>query len=63
MKMLSLAVGLAVCGLLNAGPVYNGLVKAQEVRARDGVGNFLSKLKAGKTVTVAYTGGTLTLKL
>ena len=60
MKMLSLAVGLAVCGLLNAGPVYNGLVKAQEVRARDGVGNFLSKLKAGKTVTVAYLGGSIT---
>ncbi|MBQ7190922.1 MAG: SGNH/GDSL hydrolase family protein [Kiritimatiellae bacterium] len=33
---------------------------AQEVRAREGVGNFLQKLKAGKPVTVAYLGGSIT---
>ena len=60
MRRLWLAVGLAVCGLLQAVPVYSGPAKAQEVRARNGVGNFLAKLKAGKTVTVAYLGGSIT---
>ena len=60
MRLLSLAACLAACGLLQAEPTFNGLVKAQEVRAREGVGNFLAKLKAGKTVTVAYLGGSIT---
>ena len=60
MRFSSLAAILAVCGLLQAEPTFNGLVKAQEVRAREGVGNFLAKLKAGKTVTVAYLGGSIT---
>ncbi|MBR4172690.1 MAG: SGNH/GDSL hydrolase family protein [Kiritimatiellae bacterium] len=33
---------------------------AQEVRAREGVGNFMQKLKDGKPVTVAYLGGSIT---
>ena len=57
---LSLAACLAVGGLLQAAPAYNGPVKAQELRARDGVGNFLAKLKTGKPVTVAYLGGSIT---
>ena len=61
MRRLCLAACLAAGGLLQAAvPTYNGPVKAQEVRARDGVGNFLTKLKAGKTVTVAYLGGSIT---
>jgi len=60
MRFLSLAACLVACGFLHAAPTYNGPVKAQEVRARDGVGNFLTKLKAGKTVTVAYLGGSIT---
>ena len=51
-RLLSLAAGLAACAFLRAAPTYNGPVKAQEVRPREGVGNFLDKLKAGKTVTV-----------
>ena len=35
-------------------------VQAQEVRARVGVGNFLKKVKAGKEMTVAYLGGSIT---
>ena len=60
MRFVTLMVCLSACGLLQAAPAYNGPVKAQEVRARDGVGNFLSKLKAGKTVTIAYLGGSIT---
>lgn len=60
MKSFCLAVGLVFCGFLHAAPAYNGPVKAQEVRVRDGAGNFLAKLKAGKTVTVAYLGGSIT---
>ena len=36
------------------------LVKAEEVHVRKGAGNFLEKLKAGKSVTVAYLGGSIT---
>lgn len=36
------------------------LVKAEEVHARKGVGNFIAKLEAGKPVTVAYLGGSIT---
>ena len=60
MRTLILAACLAVSGLLQAAPVYNGPVKAEEVRTREGVGNFLAKLKASKTVTVAYLGGSIT---
>ena len=60
MRFFSLAACLVACGILNAAPTYNGPVKAQEVRVRDGVGNFLEKLKANKTVTVAYLGGSIT---
>ena len=60
MRILSLAVCLMASGLLQAAPAYTGPVKAQEVRTREGVGNFLGKLKAGKTVTVAYLGGSIT---
>ena len=52
MRFLSLAACLVACGFLHAVPTYNGPVKAQEVRAREGVGNFLTKLKAGKTYYV-----------
>ena len=38
----------------------DGRVSAQEVRARNGIGNVLSKLKAGKPVKIAYFGGSIT---
>ena len=60
MRLFILAICLAICPLSQAAPTYNGPVKAQEVHVRDGVGNFLAKLKAGKTVSVAYLGGSIT---
>jgi len=40
-------------------PVYRQ-VKAEEVRAREGVGNAMKKIAAGQEVTVAYLGGSIT---
>ena len=40
-------------------PVYQQ-VKAEEVRAREGVGNVMAKIRAGQEVTVAYFGGSIT---
>ena len=42
------------------GATSGELAEAKEVNARKGVGNFLAKLKAGKPVTVAYLGGSIT---
>ena len=36
------------------------LVTAEEVRVREGIGNFMAKLGAGSSVTVAYLGGSIT---
>ncbi len=72
MRILPTIAILAACQLAQAAPAanaapktrekpaYSGPVKAQEVRVRDGAGHFLAKLKAGKTVTVAYLGGSIT---
>jgi len=40
-------------------PVYHA-VKAEEVRARDGIGNVMKKIRSGEEVTVAYLGGSIT---
>ena len=60
MRLPTLIACLAALASVRAAPVYNGLVKAQEVRVRDGAGNFLRKLKTGKPVTIAYLGGSIT---
>ena len=36
------------------------LVPAEEVHMRKGIGNFMAKLKSGRSVTVAYLGGSIT---
>lgn len=64
MKVI-LGMALAVASLAAMGnviPLSQGseLESAKEVRVRDGVGNFLEKLNAGKPVTVAYLGGSIT---
>ena len=41
-------------------PVYRQSTDVQVVHARDGIGNFLAKCRAGKPVTVAYFGGSIT---
>ena len=40
-------------------PVYQQ-VKAEEVRAREGIGNVMAKIRAGQEITVAYLGGSIT---
>ncbi len=45
---------------LAAAPVYTTPVPAVEVSPRQGIGNFLAKVRAGKPVTVAYLGGSIT---
>ncbi len=40
-------------------PVYRA-VKADEVRAREGVGHVMAKIRAGEEITVAYLGGSIT---
>jgi len=53
----ALAVAWTMCAA--AVPEYHA-VKAQEVRAREGVGNVMKKIRAGQEVTVAYLGGSIT---
>ena len=66
MRTICGAILAAVVGLSLAAEVLKTvdgkveLVKAEEVHARKGVGNFIAKLKAGKPVTVAYLGGSIT---
>jgi hypothetical protein len=45
---------------MGATPKYEGLAKAEEVRARQGIGNVLKKIRAGEEVVVAYLGGSIT---
>jgi lysophospholipase L1-like esterase len=61
MKKLILSV-LAASSLitLEAAPKYEGLRKAQEVQAREGIGNVLKKIRAGEEIVVAYLGGSIT---
>lgn len=61
--ILAAAVAVGVSLAAETPKTVNGrvkLVKAEEVHVRNGVGNFLAKLMAGKPVTVAYLGGSIT---
>lgn len=51
---------VAACATMTFGLMASELADAKEVNVRQGVGNFLAKLKAGKPVTVAYLGGSIT---
>ncbi|MBR4259400.1 MAG: SGNH/GDSL hydrolase family protein, partial [Kiritimatiellae bacterium] len=48
------------CAIMALGATPGELAEAKEVNVRQGVGNFIAKLKAGKPVTVAYLGGSIT---
>ena len=61
----------AVAAILLAGAAFGALgqesasseewrIAAQEVRARDGIGNVLAKLLSGASVKIAYFGGSIT---
>jgi len=41
-------------------PAFAGLRTAVEVRPRNGIGNVMAKIAAGKEITVAYLGGSIT---
>lgn len=51
---------VSACATMAFGATTCELAEAKEVNARKGVGNFLAKLNAGRPVTVAYLGGSIT---
>jgi len=51
---------VAACATMAFGATTCELAEAKEVNARRGVGNFLAKYNAGRSVTVAYLGGSIT---
>lgn len=59
-RLSALATAAAAASLLVAEPVYTKPVPAVEATPRQGIGNFLAKVRAGKPVTVAYLGGSIT---
>ena len=56
----TLVAALALFASLHAAPPEYAPVPAQEIQARDGLGNVLAKLEAGKDVKIAYFGGSIT---
>lgn len=60
MKKLFFALAVALTCAVQSAPKYEGPIKAEEVRARDGIGHVLEKIRAGKEITVAYLGGSIT---
>ena len=57
--LTGMVVFLMAAALAEAAPEYKP-VPAQLVQSRDGLGNVLTKLKAGEEVRVAYFGGSIT---
>ena len=55
MVMAAFALHLAAA----ESPVFQ-MVKAEEVRPREGIGNVMKKIQSGQEVTVAYLGGSIT---
>lgn len=60
MKKLFFALAVALTCAVQSAPKYEGPIKAEEVRARDGIGHVFEKIRAGKEITVAYLGGSIT---
>lgn len=60
MKQLWMMLSLAAVLVAQGAPVYNGPVKAEEVRVRTGIGHLMEKIRAGNEITVAYLGGSIT---
>lgn len=55
---VAIASLVATCGVA-AEPVYR-VVTAEKIKPRDGIGHVMAKIRAGKEVTVAYLGGSIT---
>ena len=63
LKIKSTVVALLLsmaAGAVWATPVYTGPMDTREFRVREGIGNVLAKIRAGKPVSVAYFGGSIT---
>jgi len=63
MKLNGMTILAALCvasACWADGAGTNLAVTAQEVCVRDGIGNFVAKVKSGKTVKIAYFGGSIT---
>lgn len=58
--MVGLICMLGASSLFAQAPYTYDPLKAEELRARDGLPNFFQKLKAGKKVKVGYLGGSIT---
>ena len=59
--MMNTSILAVVAALALAGkPEYKGPVKAEEVHVRDGIGHVMKKIRAGKPVSIAYFGGSIT---
>ena len=57
----SIMMAMVLTGFaLGATPKYEGKLPAKEVQIRDGIGHVMEKIRAGKEVTVAYFGGSIT---
>jgi lysophospholipase L1-like esterase len=56
----TLVAALTLFASLHAAPPEYAPVPAQEIQARDGLGNVLAKLEARKDVKIAYFGGSIT---
>jgi lysophospholipase L1-like esterase len=50
----------AVAWTCNLGAAEYQAVPAQKIRAREGIGHVMAKIRAGQQVTVAYLGGSIT---
>lgn len=62
-KIQAMLAAMAVAGVAFGAvtrPVYRGPVAAEEVRVRDGLGHVMEKIRAGKPVSIAYFGGSIT---
>lgn len=60
MVAILLGVGAVAAGECKVKPICADVIKAEEVRARDGIGHVMAKIRAGKEIRIAYFGGSIT---
>lgn len=60
MKKLMIMTVATACAVAWAKPEFAGLREAKEVTVREGTGHLMEKIKAGKEITIAYLGGSIT---
>lgn len=60
MRKVMLMAGALAFANVAFGVAYKGPVKAEEFHVRGGVGHVMEKIRAGKEITIAYLGGSIT---